>query len=217
MTTSWAFSHKKIKFVFNVPEISLPPSTGVRDKQKSCPLHLYMSLLSELHYVLSEHKPFRWQWKALLNYERSVTHCVMVDWQTAHCFWVVHAHTEQEATALTAMLYINTINSCVTHHLTTMLPPPLWGSLQNLTQFKSYIPYCSMLLMYNHTHCHSRCTVEHMTMPSVKVEHFNIMSSDRQRKVTMYTRNSGRTSDSEIEIVTVREERLLLVGTKWAA
>lgn len=74
-----------------------------------------------------------------------------------------------------------------------------------------------MLLMHNHIHCHSRCTAEHLTMPSVKVQHCNIVSSDRECKVTMHTCNSGQTSNSVIEIVTVREERLLLAGTKWAA
>jgi len=33
----------------------------------------------------------------------------------------------------------------------------------------------------------------------------------------MHTCNGGQTSDSVIEIVTGREERLFLVGTKWAA
>lgn len=74
-----------------------------------------------------------------------------------------------------------------------------------------------MLLMYNHTDCHSRCTAEHLTMSSVKVQHCNIVSSDRECKVTMHTCNGGQTSDSVIEIVTGREERLFLVGTKWAA
>jgi len=125
MNPSWAISHKKIKFVFSVPEIYLPPSSGVRDKQKSCPLHLYTSLPSELHYVLSEHTPFRWQWRALLNYERSVTHCGCDGWlaDSAHCSRVVCTHTEHEATALTAMLCTNTTNSCATHHLTN--PPPI--------------------------------------------------------------------------------------------
>jgi len=33
----------------------------------------------------------------------------------------------------------------------------------------------------------------------------------------MHIRNGGQTSDSVIEIVTGREERILLAGTKWAA
>jgi len=66
-------------------------------------------------------------------------------------------------------------------------------------------------------HCHSRYTAEHLTMPSVKVQHCNTVSSDRECKVTMHTRNGGQNSNSVIEIVTVREERLLSVDTKWAA
>jgi len=33
----------------------------------------------------------------------------------------------------------------------------------------------------------------------------------------MHTCNGGQTSDNMIEIITGREESLLLVGTKWAA
>jgi hypothetical protein len=137
MNPFWAINHKKIKFVFSVPEISLPPSSkGQKNKHKNYPLHLYTSLLSKLRYVLSEHTPFRWQWAALLNYDRSVTHCgfdgLLAD--SGHCSWVVHAHKEQEATALTAMLYINTTNSCATHHLTSP-SSTLWGSLQNSIHF----------------------------------------------------------------------------------
>lgn len=138
-----------------------------------------MSPLSELHYVLSEHTPFSWQWKALLNYERSVTHCGCDGWlaDSAHCSWVAHAHTEQEAMALSVMLYINTSNTCANHHLTTKAAH--YQAVSKTQLNLNLIYHTSMLLMYNHIHCHSRCTAEHLTMPSGKVQHCNIVSSDR--------------------------------------
>jgi hypothetical protein len=64
-----------------------------------------------------------------------------------------------------------------------------------------------MLLIYNHIHWHSRCIAEDLTIPSVKVQHCNIVSSDGECRVTMHTRNNGQTSDSVIEIIALREER----------
>jgi hypothetical protein len=91
---------------------------------------------------------------------------------------------------------------------TSPAPPPHYDAVSKIQLiFKSHIPYYSMLLMYNHIHWHSRCIDQHLTMSSVKVQHCNIVSSDAECRVTMLTHNSGHTSNSVIEIITLREER----------